>query len=107
MVTNKVTYKMQFSDGASEMELRLNIGGMDISSTKDILVDTNDTSLAIRVLRSGSPITLIETNPLFDKIKSSETIWFVLFKVHYKCLNRNSVFSPSWLNGFDFVWTGI
>ncbi|KAJ1431072.1 Shikimate kinase/gluconokinase [Sesbania bispinosa] len=69
--------KMQFSDGASEVELRLNIGGLDIQSTRDILIDTNDTSLAIRVLRSGSPITLIETNPLFDRIKPSETIWYL------------------------------
>lgn len=68
---------MQFSDGASEMELKLNIGGMDIRSTKDILVDANDTSLVIKVLRSGSPITLIQTNPLFHRIKPSETIWLV------------------------------
>ena len=68
---------MQFSDGSSEVELRLNIGGLDVRSSRDILVDTNDTSLAIRVLRPGSPITLIETNPLFDRVKSSETIWLV------------------------------
>jgi len=70
---------MQFSDNASEMELRLNIGSMDVRSTKDITVDANDTSLTIRVLQSGSPITLIDTNPLFDRIKPSETIWFVQF----------------------------
>jgi hypothetical protein len=63
------------------MELKLNIGSMDIRSTKDILVDANDTSLTIKVLRSGSPITLIETNPLFDRIKPSETIWFVQVKL--------------------------
>jgi hypothetical protein len=72
---------MQFFDNASEMELKLNIGSMDIRSTKDILVDANDTSLTIKVLRSGSPITLIETNPLFDRIKPSETIWFVQIKL--------------------------
>jgi hypothetical protein len=72
---------MQFFDNASEMELKLNIGSMDIRSTKDILVDANDTSLTIKVLRSGSPITLIETNPLFDRIKPSETIWFVQVKL--------------------------
>lgn len=76
MVTNKYN-KTQFSDNASEMELRLNIGSMDVRSTKDISVDANDTSLTIRVLQSGSPITLIDTNPLFDRIKPSETIWFV------------------------------
>jgi hypothetical protein len=72
---------MQFFDNASEMELKLNIGSMDIRSTKDILVDANDTSLTIKVLRSESPITLIETNPLFDRIKPSETIWFVQIKL--------------------------
>lgn len=66
---------MQFSDGSAEVELRLKLGGLDIRSPRDISVDTNDTSLAIRVLRPGAPITLIETNPLFDRIKSSETIW--------------------------------
>ena len=71
---------MQFSDGAYEMELRLHIGGMGIISTKDIYVDTGDTSLDITVLRSGSPITLIQTNPLFDRIKPYEIIWFVLIK---------------------------
>uniref|UniRef100_K7L1W4 sucrose synthase n=1 Tax=Glycine max TaxID=3847 RepID=K7L1W4_SOYBN len=58
------------------MELRLNIGGLDVRSSRDISVDTNDTSLAI-ILRPGSPITLIETNPLFDRVKSSETIWYI------------------------------
>jgi hypothetical protein len=72
---------MQFFDNASEIELKLNIRSMDIRSTKDILVDANDTSLTIKVLRSGSPITLIETNPLFDRIKPSETIWFVQVKL--------------------------
>lgn len=59
------------------MELRLNIGSMDVRSTKDISVDAKDTSLTIRVLQSGSPITLIDTNPLFDRIKPSETIWYI------------------------------
>lgn len=81
---------MQFSDGSSEVELRLNIGGLDIRSSRDLSVDANDTSLAIRVLRPGSPITLIETNRLFDRIKPSETIWCVQFKlqIHAFLLKR-------------------
>nr|AFK33503.1 unknown [Lotus japonicus] len=71
------TTTYEFSDGSSEMELRLNIGGLDIQSTRDISVDADDSSLAIKVLRSGSPLTLIETNPLFDRIKPSETIWYI------------------------------
>jgi hypothetical protein len=57
---------MQFSDGSSEVELRLQLN-----------VDSNDTSLTIRVQRNGYLITLIETNHLFGKIKPAETIWFV------------------------------
>lgn len=72
---------MQFSDGGSEMELRLHIGDMDITNTGDICVDADDTALSITVLRSGgSPITLIRINSLFDRIKPSETIWFVLIE---------------------------
>ncbi|CAI8588218.1 unnamed protein product [Vicia faba] len=71
------TTTYQFSDAASEMELRLHIGGMGIISTKDISVNADDTSLDITLLRSGSPITLIQTNPLFDRIKPSETIWYI------------------------------
>ncbi|XP_022631452.1 probable inactive shikimate kinase like 2, chloroplastic isoform X2 [Vigna radiata var. radiata] len=71
------TTTYEFSDGSAEVELRLKLGGLDIRSPRDISVDTNDTSLAIRVLRPGAPITLIETNPLFDRIKSSETIWYI------------------------------
>ncbi|KAK7366970.1 hypothetical protein VNO80_08974 [Phaseolus coccineus] len=71
------TTTYEFSDGSAEVELRLKIGGLDIRSSRDISVDTKDTSLAIRVLQPGAPITLIETNPLFDRIKSSETIWYI------------------------------
>ncbi|KAI5438110.1 probable inactive shikimate kinase like 2, chloroplastic [Lathyrus oleraceus] len=72
------TSTYQFSDGGSEMELRLHIGDMDITNTGDICVDAEDTSLSIKVLRSGgSPITLIRINSLFDRIKPSETIWYI------------------------------
>lgn len=68
---------MQFSDGSSEIELRLQLGEQVIQSSKDIIVDADGTSLTVRVKRSGSFLTLIETNQLFDKIKPAETIWFV------------------------------
>ena len=67
---------MQFSDGSSEVELRLQLN-VDVQNSRDIFVDSNDASLTIRVQRNGSLITLIETNNLFGKIKSAETIWFV------------------------------
>ncbi|XP_020978418.1 probable inactive shikimate kinase like 2, chloroplastic isoform X1 [Arachis ipaensis] len=75
--TYEVVNEMQFSDGSSEVELRLNIGGLDVRSSRDLSVNADDTSLAIRVLRPGSPITLIETNRLFDRIKPAETIWYL------------------------------
>lgn len=69
---------MQFSDGSAEIELRLRLGSLEIQSSKDIFVDADGTCLTVRVNRSGSFITLIETNQLFDKIKPTETIWFVM-----------------------------
>ncbi|CAL0331597.1 unnamed protein product [Lupinus luteus] len=71
------TRTYEFSDTSSEVELRLNLKGLDIKSSKEILVDTSDSSLAIRALRPGLPVTLIETNRLFDRIKPSETIWYI------------------------------
>lgn len=73
---------LQFLDGSSEVELRLQLGGQNIQSTRDIFVDANGTSLTIEVQHSGSLITLMETNHLFDKIKPAETIWFVKLKAH-------------------------
>jgi hypothetical protein len=67
---------MQFSDGSSEVELRLQLN-VDVQNSRDIFVDSNDNSLTIRVQRNGYLITLIETNNLFGKIKPAETIWFV------------------------------
>ncbi|KAL5551058.1 hypothetical protein UlMin_001234 [Ulmus minor] len=71
------TKDYEFFDCSSEVELRLELGGRDVHSSKDILVDANETSLTIRVKDSGSLVTLIETNQLFDKVKPGETIWFI------------------------------
>lgn len=57
--------------------MRLQLGGRDIRSSKDIFVDANETSLTIEVQHSGSLITLIDTNRLFDGVKPAETIWFI------------------------------
>ena len=69
---------MQFTDGSSEVELRLQLETQDIRSSKDVFVDANETSLTIRVRRLGSIVTLLETKQLFEKIKPAETIWFVV-----------------------------
>ncbi|KAG1354219.1 putative inactive shikimate kinase like 2, chloroplastic [Cocos nucifera] len=66
-----------FLDSVSEVELRLDIGALDIQSSSDIFVDVDETSLLIRVKASGSLINLLETNRLFDKIKPSETVWYI------------------------------
>ncbi|XWS38789.1 hypothetical protein CRYUN_Cryun19dG0160600 [Craigia yunnanensis] len=68
---------VQFPDGSSEVELRLQLGGRDVQSAKDIFVDADGTSLTVKVRRAGSLITLIETNSLFEKIKPAETIWYI------------------------------
>lgn len=67
----------EFSDGSSDMELRLQLGGIDISGPRDIHVDANNTSLTIQLKHSGSLMTLMETHSLFDRIKSAETIWYL------------------------------
>ncbi|KAK2970663.1 hypothetical protein RJ640_017787 [Escallonia rubra] len=68
---------MQFSDGSSEVELRLKLGDRDIPSTRDISVEAEESSLAIRIKHSGSPMTLMETSCLYEKIKPAETIWYL------------------------------
>lgn len=68
---------LQFSDGSSEVELKLQLGGQDVLSAKDVFVDADGTSLTVKVQQAGFIITLIDTNSLFEKIKPAETIWFV------------------------------
>ncbi|KAJ0113154.1 hypothetical protein Patl1_03579 [Pistacia atlantica] len=63
--------------GPPMVELRLQMGGQDNLSSKDVFVDADGSSLTVRVKRSGSLLTLIETNQLFDKIKPAETIWYI------------------------------
>ncbi|KAG8638029.1 hypothetical protein MANES_15G185701v8 [Manihot esculenta] len=67
----------EFFDGSPEVELRLPLGSQDFQSSRDIFVDADGTTLIVRVQRSGSFTTLIETNNLFEKIKPAETIWFI------------------------------
>lgn len=69
---------LQFSDTSSEVELRLELGDAEVK-TKDIFVDTNENSLLIRVKQSGTTRTLMDTTYLYDKIKPSETIWYMQF----------------------------
>lgn len=87
MQTNSLyrCYILQFLDSVSEVELRLDIGALDIQSSSDVFVDVDETSLLIRVKASGSLINLMETNRLFDNIKPSETVWLVCPVFKEKC----------------------
>lgn len=77
---------VQFSNGSFEVELRLELGNVEVS-TRDIFVDTDENSLLIRVKQSGTTRTLLDTSCLYDKIKPSETIWYMQFpKVSLKII---------------------
>ncbi|KAJ1296095.1 hypothetical protein BS78_01G272600 [Paspalum vaginatum] len=67
----------EFVDGNGEVELRLDIQKLGIESSKDVFVDVDDTSLLIRAKSDGTLRTLMNVQTLFDRIKSSETIWFI------------------------------
>lgn len=90
---------MQFFDGSPEVELRLPLGSQDFQSSRDIFVDADGTTLIVRVQRSGSFTTLIETNNLFEKIKPAETIWSVMLNAIDICflfrIRNVHVFSKS------------
>jgi hypothetical protein len=72
------SFIIQFSDTGGEVELRLDIRSLNIESSSDVFVDADDTSLLIRVKSAGILKTLIDVNQLFERVKSSETIWYVL-----------------------------
>ena len=59
------------------MELRLDIQKLGIGSSRDVFVDVDDTSLLIRAKSDETLRTLMNVQTLFDRIKSSETIWYV------------------------------
>ncbi|XP_031392822.1 probable inactive shikimate kinase like 2, chloroplastic [Punica granatum] len=67
----------EFSDNASDMELRIQLGDVEIQSPRDVSVDAEDTSLTIKVKRAGNLFTLLEADTLFDRIKAAETIWYI------------------------------
>lgn len=70
-------YFLQFCDNTAEVELKLDIGKLDVTKSSDIFVDVDESSLLVRVKASGTLITLMEANCLFERIKPSETIWLV------------------------------
>ncbi|ONK71757.1 uncharacterized protein A4U43_C04F12050 [Asparagus officinalis] len=71
------TRNYEFSDADTEVELRLDIGTLDIQSTSDIFVDADESSLLVRVKASERLIPLMESCRLFDRVKPGETIWYL------------------------------
>uniref|UniRef100_A0A452YR14 CS domain-containing protein n=1 Tax=Aegilops tauschii subsp. strangulata TaxID=200361 RepID=A0A452YR14_AEGTS len=67
----------EFTDTNGEVELRLDIGKLGIESSRDVFVDVDDMSLLIRAKSDGTLRTLMNVGTLFDRVKSSETIWFI------------------------------
>ncbi|KAL5724736.1 hypothetical protein ACHQM5_007959 [Ranunculus cassubicifolius] len=64
----------EFTDGVSEVELRLQLDGNEVP---DIFVDADGTCLTVKLQSRGSLVTLLETNHLYDQIKPAETIWYI------------------------------
>ncbi|XP_078442028.1 shikimate kinase like 2 [Wolffia australiana] len=75
--TPQLTRNYEFSDGGAEVELRLDLAATKAQSFKDILVDADVTSLKVSLLSSASLTTVFDATRLYDRIKPSETIWFV------------------------------
>ncbi|XP_020574575.1 probable inactive shikimate kinase like 2, chloroplastic [Phalaenopsis equestris] len=71
------TGNYEFSDGATEVELRFDISALGVESSDDIFVDLDDSSLLIRVKASGTLRTLMQTDCLFERVKPAETIWYI------------------------------
>lgn len=71
------TRNYEFCDAGMEVEFRLNTTSINIQRTKDIFVDTDETSLLIRAKVDGTLLTLFECSCLFDRIKPGETIWYL------------------------------
>ncbi|KAJ9555201.1 hypothetical protein OSB04_009815 [Centaurea solstitialis] len=70
------TTNYEFSDGSDEVELRLWLRDESIQTSKDVLVDADESFLTIKMKHDGSFRTAMEIS-LYDKIKPAETIWLL------------------------------
>ncbi|GMP97161.1 hypothetical protein CsSME_00045526 [Camellia sinensis var. sinensis] len=70
---------MQFLDGPTKVELRLELGGHDIQSSRDIFVDAEKSSLTIRVQHSRSLKTLMETTCLYKNLLKQYVYLFLRY----------------------------
>jgi hypothetical protein len=71
------------------VELRLDIQKLGIETSKDVFVDVDNTSLLIRAKSDGTLKTLMNVTTLFDRIKASETIWYVLIACYYNLICKD------------------
>ncbi|XP_031501943.1 probable inactive shikimate kinase like 2, chloroplastic [Nymphaea colorata] len=67
----------EFSDSATELELRIPLMGDAFRYSEGILVDTDESSLIIKFRSPSSVQTLMEVGNLYDRIKPAETIWYI------------------------------
>ncbi|KAJ4784898.1 Shikimate kinase [Rhynchospora pubera] len=67
----------EFSDSGGEVELRIDIKSLNVESSSDVFVDADDIALLIRAKSAGILKTLIDVKQLFERVKSSETIWYI------------------------------
>ncbi|CAM8877817.1 unnamed protein product [Rhodiola kirilowii] len=67
----------QFLDGSSEVELRVKLESAEAIGPMDIVLDAGETTLTIKVRRYGLLTTVVEIGRLFDRIRPSETIWYI------------------------------
>ncbi|XP_021745540.1 probable inactive shikimate kinase like 2, chloroplastic [Chenopodium quinoa] len=77
LISNDTSLKVLFSDGFSDLELRVLLKDTGVQSSKEIQVDVDESSLAVRIKQLGSITTLMETKQLYDRIKPGETIWYL------------------------------
>ncbi|KAL9664356.1 hypothetical protein QQ045_019756 [Rhodiola kirilowii] len=71
------TRNYEFLDGSSEVELRVKLESAEAIGPKDIVLDAGETTLTIKVRRYGLLTTVVEIGRLFDRIRPSETIWYI------------------------------
>lgn len=60
-------------------------------------MDVDESSLTVKVHSTGSLVTLMRINHLYEKIKPAETIWFEELLLHefpYALQDRNIKHSP-------------
>lgn len=78
--------------------------GKDIKSSRDLFLDVNESTLSINFKSSGLLVPLLETIDLYERIKPSETIWYVkLMPNWFSFITSNPAFFFIYLYRFPGV----